>query len=175
MRYAASIASLLCLGIVAHAQPPLEHPPIEVAPGAFVPDRADDGRATPRSMMSLQRLSQPLRQIGHPSAEGFRAYLWQIVYPEEVERIVVDRYWEQGSIKEFRSQDDVIHAVRLVWEANLDGVGASIMWSEGGYWSIEATLFLKTGKTATLRTDGWHSALDTPDGYRWFFRGGAYK
>ena len=61
--------------------------------------------------------------------------------------------------------------VRKVWLGVFSFASASIMWSEGNRWNIQASVEYEDGKRTSLLMDGWvHVQVEDREGKYWFIR-----
>jgi hypothetical protein len=86
---------------------------------------------------------------------------------DEIRSIRVDKYLTS----QFPTPEAVRQVLLRLWGTEVDAPESYIAWAESSWWSIQCRIELKSGKSAYLTTDGWHSCYQNAQGYRWFFRG----
>ena len=61
--------------------------------------------------------------------------------------------------------------VRKVWLGLFWHAACEIMWAEGNFWNIEASVEYEDGKRASILMDGWtHVEVENREGKQWFIR-----
>lgn len=85
----------------------------------------------------------------------------------KVKRIVVERVSQD---KTPMRPEQIEDTVKRVWTGAFQTRACQIIWAEGTFWSIEASLEFEDGGAGLLLTDGQHVALRDRGGNNWFLR-----
>jgi hypothetical protein len=142
---------------------------VAVAACARVPIEIQEDAASPRLSL-FPRPDQNMKPgWAKPSSPApLRLFdMARLLDGDEIRSIRVDKYLTS----QFPTPESVRQVLLRLWGTEVDAPELSIPWAESSWWSIQCRIELKSGESANLITDGWHSCYQNAQGYRWFFRG----